>query len=229
MLFFSFFSYAFYQYKYYPGQLLKDAIVKAKAGDVKAQVLAGDIYLACAGGVVRPASGMIKRNGWEDSQLRLYGFMSFCNLDEGVKWYKTAAEAGDPQGQFNYALTLLEFPATEEKLAKSLHWFEKAAEQGNWEATYYLAERLQKSEPEKAVKWYRAAAKHGHVGAQRGLADLHEHGVGVKQDSAEAYYWSLVAIRNGALNGAHVEKYFSKLSDDQKSAARKRAEEWKPE
>ena len=53
-------------------------------------------------------------------------------------WFGQAAEAGEPQGQYRFALTLMHGRGVPRDLELSLHWFARAAENGVEEAESYL-------------------------------------------------------------------------------------------
>ena len=120
---------------------------------------------------------------------------------EARKWYRRAAEKGNPEAQFKLAQnTRWSSIGPDEK--ESLIWLEKAAEQGHTDAQIHLAGRYWRGERganqdhEKAIYWFKKAAIHGSVGSQKALGDVYwNHG----ESSAygEAYYWYSIAASNG--------------------------------
>ena len=61
-----------------------------------------------------------------------------------------------------------------------------------------------------AARWYLAAARAGHVGAQHIIASLYETGNGVAADRRLAAYWYLQAAQQG--DAAAREKHTALMS-----------------
>lgn len=84
---------------------------------------------------------------------------------------------------------------TEAELAQGEPSLERLAQDGDLEAAYRLANRLEHGlgtppDPAKAMAWFRFAAERGHPGAMRALAHILEAGLyGVPRDPAKAAYW----------------------------------------
>lgn len=135
-----------------------------------------------------------------------------ADLDRGVRAYdagvfetaaeewRQLAEAGDMVAQFNLAL---------------LH---DNPESGLFDGV-------------AAVAWYKRAAAQGSGAAQFNLAVAYQMGRGVPKDSAETLFWLLIAMRaddvaiRGRALGA-VATLSSILTEDIKSRARRRADQW---
>ena len=72
---------------------------------------------------------------------------------------------------------------------------QRLAEQGDVEAQFDLAvmyatgRGLGPDANEKAVRWFRRSANHGHAGAGLSLGIMHATGLGVEQDDVEAISW----------------------------------------
>jgi len=81
----------------------------------------------------------------------------------------------------------------------------RAAEQGDAEAQFHLAERHYKRYDEggvekdlkEAVKWYQASAGRGNAGAQFEIGWLYYEGKGVESDSEKAVKWYRLAAEQG--------------------------------
>ena len=81
-------------------------------------------------------------------------------------------------------------------------WFQRAAEQGDRDAQYYLGicHDFGYGVPQnhrEAVIWYRKAAERGVVMAQYNLAYCYEFGEGVEQDWEKAREWYAKAAAQG--------------------------------
>ena len=118
-----------------------------------------------------------------------------ADAGKAIKHYQTAAVHGQVQAQLRLGFL---FHSTNrrdaELLAKSHHYFSKAAEQGNAEAQCQLgllyAQGLGVTQDfEQAAEWYQRAAAKMHPKAQFNLAFLCAHGEGVEQDYIQAYMW----------------------------------------
>ena len=135
-----------------------------------------------------------------------------ADLDRGVRAYdagvfaaaaeewRQLAEAGDMVAQFNLAL-LHDNPES--------GMFDGAA----------------------AVAWYKRAAAQGSGAAQFNLAVAYQMGRGVPKDSLETLFWLLVAMRadDAAISGRALgaaATLSAILTEDVKSRARRRADQW---
>jgi TPR repeat protein len=56
------------------------------------------------------------------------------NPSEALKWWRKAAEQGQPSAQFNLGQTLLEGKSVTKDLVEAYKWFSLAAEQGDRDA-----------------------------------------------------------------------------------------------
>lgn len=111
---------------------------------------------------------------------------------EAARWYKLAADLGNPQAQFQLAAAALRGDGVPEdrKLAKSL--LEKAAAQGHAGAFYNLgimAIDADIQDFKAAAAYFRKAADGGNMDGAYSLAVLYREGRGVPQDLKEAASW----------------------------------------
>lgn len=118
---------------------------------------------------------------------------------EGVFWYKQAAELGDPAGQCNLGLAYLQDSSNP---AEAVKWFHRAALAGHVRAQYSLALCLQQGKGvdcsvAKAARWYQRAAEGGSARAMYNLALCYRKGEGLIGDSHEARRW----MKRAALAG----------------------------
>ena len=90
---------------------------------------------------------------------------------EAVKWYRLAAEQGNPIAQ------------------NSLGGF------------YYSGIGGVLKDHSEAVKWYRLAAKQGDNHGQFNLGLMYTYGNGVQQDNLKAHMWYNIASANGSVSG----------------------------
>jgi TPR repeat protein len=122
-------------------------------------------------------------------QLYKDGMGVRLNLTEAARWYKLAAEHGDPQGAFALAMAYLRGAGvkTDPKAARPL--LEQAAAAGHSGALYNLGlmnidEDLQ--DFAKAAGYFQRAVDLGNMDAAYALALLYRDGRGVRQDPAKA-------------------------------------------
>ena len=118
------------------------------------------------------------------------------NAAEAVKWYRLAAEQGDPVAQNNLAALVLN-----ENPEEAMKWYFAAAKQGFPFAQDVLgdiysgdlsvpgdvAEKFR--DDAEAVKWYKKAAAHGSPIARHRLGEMYAIGQGVAKDEAQAVQW----------------------------------------
>ena len=117
----------------------------ASAGNAHAQYLLG-IHYEGGLGVERSHEQALAwyekaaTNGHLDAQTTLGQiYLSKEQNEEGVKWTRLAAEAGEAVAQVNLAICYQTGQGVEQSDAEAIRWTQKAAEQGNVEALYNLA------------------------------------------------------------------------------------------
>ena len=140
---------------------------------------------------------------------------------EEVAEVQRQAEAGDAEAQVQVAkwhgTGLGHQGCLARNHKKAVHWYRKAAKQGNQEAQYrlgnaYLLELGVSKDGAEAAIWYRKAAEQGHANAQLSLGDLYYEGTGVQKDLQQAEYW----YREAAEQGYSSAKYkLSKIIKEQ--------------
>jgi TPR repeat protein len=166
---------------------------KARQGDSEAQWQVGHAYAhlgedaralpmlvaAAASGHVAAAS--LAGSFFED------GRGGRKRVDEALRWYRVAAEKGEPSAMA--ALARLLPPGDSE----SLEFGRRAAEAGNADGQYQwgllLADKGTPGDLEAAFGWLHKAASQGHVGAQVAVANHLLDGRGVRADAKSAISW----------------------------------------
>jgi hypothetical protein len=94
---------------------------------------------------------------------------------QAAKWFRSAAEQGFAEGQFNLAVLLTNGDGVARDLAAAAAWCRRAAEQGHAEAQFMLGIKLGRGEglPRDTVEstaWLQVATSNGHAEAARRLA-----------------------------------------------------------
>ncbi|MBW8039119.1 MAG: SEL1-like repeat protein [Planctomycetes bacterium] len=123
----------------------------------------------------------------------IYSFQK--NEIEKIKWYKKAADQGDPITQYRLGS---HYRFRKKDYAEAIKWLEKAANQGHFQAQHELASYYkEKKDYSKAITWYRQAAQQGDVGAQFRLAQILNSGkwAPVHGDEIKAFHNDAEAIR----------------------------------
>lgn len=85
----------------------------------------------------------------------------------------------------------------------------KIAGAGNVEAQFEIAEQLRSTASQyvlEAMDWYVRAARQGHLASQFKLVDLLLSGTAITVDYPHAYFWLLVAARNGSKDSLEQAK-----------------------
>ncbi|HRE15641.1 MAG TPA: hypothetical protein PLW86_01065 [Rhodocyclaceae bacterium] len=123
--------------------------------------------------------------------------------------FKKLAERDYSPAQFNLVRTLVlhmiddaEGLGLPRDIEQALHWYKKAAAEGNVKAIYNLAlmysdGRGVPRDEKHAAFWYRKAAYFGYANAQYNLALMYAEGRGLPQDDKQALYWYRKAAARG--------------------------------
>ena len=127
------------------------------------------------------------------------------NYVEAVKWFKKAAEQGNPIALINLGYCYFSGNGTLKDYAKTAQCFKTAAEQGNTTAQYNLGECYFYGigvfkDYSEAIKWYKKAAANSDKNAQYNLGLCYEHGYGAEKDYFEALKWYRKAAEQGHAN-----------------------------
>jgi len=124
------------------------------------------------------------------------------NLREALRWYRVAAERGDPNAEENLAGFYFYGKDVHRDYAQAADWLRKAAEQNDAPAQAVLAYIYSngKGVPRdfaEAAKWAHRSADQGDPQGQAELASLYERGTGVPLDYVRAYRLYLLSFRGG--------------------------------
>ncbi|XP_024397842.1 F-box protein At1g70590 isoform X2 [Physcomitrium patens] len=119
--------------------------------------------------------------------------------DEGINWYKQAAELRHPAGMCNLGLAYLQ---DSNRLVEAVKWLKIAATAGHVRAQYSLALCLQQGKGvecnmQKAARWYLQAAEGGSTRGMYNVALCLRSGEGFSRNLYEAKRW----MRRAAVAG----------------------------
>jgi len=186
---------------------LNERIQEAEEGDVYAQLLLGFNYLSGVDEI--PA-----------------------NDKEAFKWFKAAANQGNPVAQFLLGVFYFLGRGVKQDYNEAFHWYKAAAEQGFGSAEsslgkmYYLGVGVEQNFKE-AINLYKAAAEKNIPEAQYDLAICYEKGEGVDQDFKEAYYWYMISYRNGKNDIMEdIERVESFLTKEEQEEMQNKVDDW---
>ena len=131
------------------------------------------------------------------------------NLPLAVKEFRSAADKGDANSQFNIGLMYEQGIGVGKDEREAVAWYRKAAEQGNSNAQYNLAVLYENGRGTKvdfaqARQWYRKAAAQGDELAVGNLGMLYVRGQGVTEDKVAglALLMLSVAMNDSPQNNA---------------------------
>ncbi len=157
-----------------------DALKRAEAGDVEAQVL---VAIALTDGL-----GVSK------------------DTTRALQWTQAAADKGHPMGQNMLGNLCERGTGVEQDPVKAAEWFARAAAQGYGQAQAnlgraYFNGRGVRPDPAEAVRLFRLAADQGNVSGQLMLAYAYETGRGVERNVREVAAWYRKAAEQGDAEG----------------------------
>ncbi len=185
----------------------------ADAGDTKAQVILGTMYIAGRGVPKDPVKGCLllrsaAERGDAVAQYRLGAALSqgvggTRDLAEAARWIEKSAEQGYPDAQFKIGLIYQHGDGVAPDAAKGVEWLRRAAERGHADAQVRLAAALEvgagtERNIGESVHWMEKAAMQGHPVAQYSLAVAYHFGRGIaKKDEEKAYFFAGLAALQG--------------------------------
>jgi len=108
---------------------------------------------------------------------------------EAKRWYRKAAEQGDPTAQSNLGVMY----EKDYDYSEAVKLYREAAEQGNADAQNRLGIMYEKGKGvtkdyTEAIKWYRKASEQGDANAKENLKHLEESEVEEQKTKAQAFY-----------------------------------------
>lgn len=124
------------------------------------------------------------------------------DYDEQVDQLRKAAEQGDLDAQFRFAICYEQGNGVPQDDKEAALWFKKASEQGYDLAQYklgncYIQGTGVPQDDKEAVMWFKKAAEQGNARGQYNLGVCYKWGRGVPQDDKEAAAWFEKAARQG--------------------------------
>jgi TPR repeat protein len=119
-----------------------------------------------------------------------------------ARWYEAAAKAGSAEGQFRFALLLLDGKSVPQDLAKAQDLMKAAADAGIPLAQYNYGQMLIQASPTSgfvaARPYFEKAAQGGVADAQYAMSQIYAYGRGIAApDLVTARRWLVAAAVNG--------------------------------
>jgi len=107
------------------------------------------------------------------------------------------AESGDAEAMLKLAYEI--FGKDSSNTKDAFYWTEKAANLGNAQAQFELAEIYKKGMDNdlESFKWLEKSARNGYTKAKHNLAIYYSTGTGTWQDNRQAFYWMELASNEG--------------------------------
>ena len=148
------------------------------------------------------------------------------DLIESVRWFRAAAENGDPEAQYLLAVRYLNGQGVPQDNEEAVTWLKRSADHGHPGAQDSLGVRYATGQgvaqnDVEALSWFRRAAEQGHPVAQFNVGLAYAQGRGIPVDMVEAYAWFCLSAEQGdsVATGA-VETVVESLSLDELRRAR---------
>ena len=168
------------------------------------------------------------------------------NYAEAIKWYRVAADQGDPRAQTALGDMNDGGVGMPQNYAEAIKWYRVAADQGDPRAQTALGDMNDggvgmPQNYAEAIKWWRRSADQGYALAQWKLGLAYAYGEEVAQDFVQPHMWLNLAasapasaypswaetnIRAGASEQRNLVA--RKMTLAQVTEAQKLATEWKP-
>ncbi|MDO9236245.1 MAG: tetratricopeptide repeat protein [Aquabacterium sp.] len=155
--------------------------------------------------------------------------------------WKKRARAGDPVAQNVVGMACKYGEVTAQNPSSSLHWFLKAARQGDADAQFNLGriygkatgsvygkQRAAPQDDVAAAHWYQSAAEQDYGPAQRNLADMYAEGSQtIPRDRTRAVFWLKRAAAAGDLAASRLaEKLGNELTAFEKQGFQTMETQW---
>ena len=121
---------------------------------------------------------------------------NFSALAPDIKLLEEAAQSGDAVAQTELGQLLWREADDQEQIKESIQWFEKAANQGELEAQFWLG-LLTLGKRQDALDWLVSAAEQGHTGAAYFAGENLLSGLKVERDEALGSRLMIQAAREG--------------------------------
>jgi TPR repeat protein len=107
---------------------------------------------------------------------------------DDIKALTAAAELGDPQAHYDLALAYDLGSAVRRSTRNAERWYRRSADSGHADAQNAVGSIYQeRRQYREAVTWYEKAAAQGHPRAISNLGYMHDLGLGVPQNHAQAF------------------------------------------
>lgn len=138
------------------------------------------------------------------SQLELgFEYANQQNYKEALKWYKLAAEQGDPTAADIIGQMYLNGRGVTKNYQEALMWFQKSVELGNIHSQANIGSMYEfglgvKQDYKEAYNYYKKLAKRGSMVAQDKLGDMYSNGKGVPRNYIKSYIWYILIEYNGS-------------------------------
>jgi TPR repeat protein len=136
------------------------------------------------------------------------GLGTAVDYQESLRWFRKAADAGDPQAMCNVGSLYFAGLGIPKRYDEAIRWFNRCAMEGNLQGMFNLGVMyrdglgIDKSY-ERAMIWFQKSADGGNDSAMNAIGGLYEHGRGVTKDLSQAFTWYMKAAEAGNKNAMY--------------------------
>ena len=224
-----------------PPPISEDAMAKANAGDIEAQLYMADtcIKLNNAQAVDWYRKAAAQGNVRAENTLGELYFSGKFETDytQAALWSRKAAEQGSASSEFRLGLLYERGNGVPQDFVQAREWFGKAFEHGFQGAARHIGQMYFNGQGSardsvSAITWYGKAAEQGDTASPMLLASLYQKGSGIPRDYAQSYFWMDIGCTElpdpDAQTKCHSmrDKIAKKLSQPELSEAQKHAATW---
>jgi TPR repeat protein len=218
-----------------------DAMAKANAGDLEAQLYMADTCIKLNNGQAvdwyrkAAAQGSVRA---ENTLGELYFSGKFeTDYTQAALWSRKAAEQGSAASQFRIGLLYERGNGVPQDFVQAREWFSKAFEHGFQGAARHIGQMYfngqgSAKDSVSAINWYTKAAEGGDTASPMLLAGIYQRGQGVPRSYSDSYFWMDIGCtelpdpESQAKCHSQRDKTAKKLSQPELSEAQKRAAAW---
>jgi len=131
------------------------------------------------------------------------------DVTEAFKWFKLAADQGNPDAQADLANMYMAGAGVPKDDLEGLRLLKLAAAQKNPYAEYRLGVIYEEgvAVPKdyfEALKWYKLSSEHGYSNAQYAISVMYMFGYGVSQNMDEAFKWAKMSADQKNMYGLNA-------------------------
>ncbi len=172
------------------------------------------------------------KNGDTEAQIEIGGKYALKDNDEeAFKWYKKAAESGDPEGQMRLYMAYSLGNGVNQNNTTAFKWLKKAVAQDypdamNSMGSAYLGGVTPEGKPdlEKTLYWYKKAAEQKHADAYVSLGSYYLYQDSVRDVDEAVKWYKKAAFSDEDTSREQAMEYLIRIFSEYKALERKARE-----